>query len=178
MRLGLNLFTARTPPPLCGRKRKPVPAGDLLLLQFSHPQGLSGGMRRFALWERHGLLLLDRRLQRGDILGHLFLLESRASSRVRRHAPGWPRPRNLRVYAAVRHAPAHGRPAHESGLVGEGVYRLRRRARARSSLRHLSADRRADRCAAYLRWPRRCGKRKFRPSVSRSCGQGGFGFLD
>jgi Beta-lactamase superfamily domain len=59
------------------------------------------------------------------------------------------RPVHARAFTdrRLRAALVHGRPAHESGGVREGVYRLRRRAGARPSLRHLS-HRRADRCAA------------------------------
>ena len=72
----------------------------------------------------------------------------------------------------LRAALVHARPAHEPGRVGEGIRRLRSRARDRPSLRHVPAHRRADRCAASSRWPMRCGSRKFRPSVSVRCARG------
>ena len=63
------------------------------------------------------------------------------------------RPVHARAFTdrRLRAALVHGRPAHESGGVREGVYRLRRRAGARPSLRHLLIDEPIDAPLVALR---------------------------
>ena len=85
-----------------------------------------------------------------------------------------PRPAPARHSAdrRLRAALVHARAAHESGRIGAGFHRLRRRACAWPSLRHVPAHRRSRSTRRSSRLPRRCRPREFRPNVSARCGPG------